>query len=148
MSIHISVKKIHTTVLLTSEESEKHHEGKVNILSKLKNIYNHFCSPFRKRSYRTCEIYVSSPVKGCVPATVFHKIPESLMPYVEDGMINVDKNYFLKNKISFISSVDCSATGTALPENKDSTPELCSSDFMRKEYQRQNWDYTSLSAWD
>lgn len=117
-------------------------------ISKLVKVFNSIC-PFGKRnSYTLNEMHISSPVKGCVPSSVFSVVPEKLKQNCKDGMITVDRNHFLKEKISLVSSIDGSGIGTRLPENKNANLELIDARKSDYEYQCKDWDYTPASAWD
>lgn len=118
------------------------------VLSKIAHVFNSIFPLGKQNSYTLKDMNISSPISACVQASVFSVVPEKLQRNCEDGLITLDRHYFLKEKISILSSVDCSNTGTQLPENKNSNLELIDSGISRKEYRCKNWDYTPPFAWD
>lgn len=128
--------------------NDLHQTSGKGVLSKLARVFNSIFPLGKQNSYTLREMNISSPIGACVPASVFSVIPEKLQRSCKDGMITVDRNYFLKDKIHLLASVDCSRTGTQLPENKDAPFELIDSGISRKEYRCKNWDYTPPFAWD
>lgn len=137
-----------TTHRTHSTQNEPHQTSGKGVLSKIARVFNSIFPLGKQNSYTLREINISSPIGACVTASVFNVIPEKLQRSCEDGMITVDRHYFLKDKIDFLASVDCSLIGTQLPENEDTSLELIDSGISRKEYRTKKWDYTPPFAWD
>lgn len=125
-----------------------HPKSGKGVLSKIAQVFNSMFPLGKQNSCTLNEINISSPISACVPASVFNVVPEKLQRSCKDGMITVGRDHFLKEKIHLLASVDCSETGTQLPEKKDNPLELIDSGINRKEYQSKNWDYTPPFAWD
>ncbi|KFX13086.1 hypothetical protein KP17_12140 [Pectobacterium parvum] len=75
-------------------------------------------------------------------------MPEKLKPYCNGAKIEADHHFFLKENITYVSSVDCSMTGTQLPENNNGPLVLIEEDEGRKVYARRSWDLAPDNAWD
>lgn len=126
----------------------QHQNSGKGVLSKIARVFNSIFPLGKQNSYTIREMNISSPTGAVVPESVFSAIPEKLRSSCKGGMITLNHNHFLKDKIHLIASVDCSRTGTQLPESKDSLLELVDSGLSRKEYRCKNWDYTPPFAWD
>lgn len=122
--------------------------GESRFLRKIVKSYNAVVHMNRRGTCKPEERYISSPISSSVTATVFKTVPDELKPCCENQIIKPDHKHLIKNRITRVTTSDCSNTGMALPENPQGDLELIKVTFGKKEYRIKDWDMAPVHAWD
>ncbi|WP_261643428.1 hypothetical protein [Erwinia mallotivora] len=122
--------------------------GESRFLRTIRKSYNAVVHMNRRGTYKPGEMYISSPISSSVTATVFNTVPDELKFYCENQIIKLDQKHLIKNRITRVTTSDCSNTGMALPENPQGDLELMEVTSGKKEYRIKDWDMTPVHAWD
>ncbi|MEI7199218.1 hypothetical protein LOZ86_00230 [Pectobacterium parvum] len=146
-SIILPAKNPPITSDVTYDSSVKKKTSSINFAKKIKKITNSVFFCIKKGAYFPQETYISRPRSSSVSKCVFREVPEKLEPYCNDGKIELDNHFFLKESIAYVSSVDCSMIGTQLPENNDGSLVLIEEGEGRKTYTTRQWDMAPNNAW-
>ncbi|MFC0140518.1 hypothetical protein ACFFJN_10780 [Erwinia mallotivora] len=134
--------------VVAKENKSLSRSGESRFLQKILKSCNSVAHMNKRGTYKSNEMYISSPISSSVTATVFKTVPEELKQYCKYQIIETDYNHLIKNKMIRVTTTDCSNTGIALPENPQGDLELMNVTTCKNEYRIKNWDMTPAHAWD